>query len=308
MRRANNGLLQTKCRQRAKGRRTRVGKVRFPVYRQLEFLESRLLLTVYVDAAAINGTTHDGTSWSNAFTDLQAGISAATSQNAILEVAQGTYKPTAGTDRHATFQWSFINMFGRYGGLNSVTPDIEDVVKFPTILSGDIGVAGGSSDNSYHVVTAGGGDFRDFTVSDGNANGPSNPDYYGGGMYIANASPEITNCTFIHNVCAANGGGGIYDVNASPEIINCKFLGNTAGAGGGLYNYQSSPVVWAAVCLWGTRPTAEAASTTIAARNALRQLHHHGQHGQHWRRDDQFFSHRLHRELHCLGKQRADRF
>ena len=56
---------------------------------------------------------------------------------------------------------------------------------------------------------------------------------YGGGMYINDSSPTITNCVFSANY-AWDVGGGVYIGGASsPAITNCSFLDNYADYGGG---------------------------------------------------------------------------
>ena len=87
-------------------------------------------------------------------------------------------------------------------------------------MSGDIGVLGNNSDNSFHVVTASAVSaatvLDGFTITGGNANGPY-PWYYGGGMYNYN--------------------------NSSPTLADITFSGNAASYGGGMYNYSSSPTL-----------------------------------------------------------------
>jgi hypothetical protein len=64
----------------------------------------------------------------------------------------------------------------------------------------------------------------------------------GGGMYNSGSNPTVTNCTFSGNV-ATGDGGGMYNVGSSPTVINCTFTGNTADGGGGMYNRSSFPAV-----------------------------------------------------------------
>ncbi|NCO34845.1 MAG: hypothetical protein GW893_13415, partial [Armatimonadetes bacterium] len=99
----------------------------------------------YVDASATGA--NNGSSWADAFTTLQSALTAATDGDTI-HVAQGTYKPTTGTDRMAFFKLDDgRTLLGGYpNGGGTRDPAVNE-----TILSGDIGAAG-SSDNSYHVV------------------------------------------------------------------------------------------------------------------------------------------------------------
>ncbi|MGA2499316.1 MAG: right-handed parallel beta-helix repeat-containing protein, partial [Tepidisphaeraceae bacterium] len=209
-----------------------------------EPLEGRLLLskTIYVDVNSPAPATN-GPSWSQAYTDLQLALGAAVSGDTI-EVADGTYKPTSGTDRTISFQLKAgVAIYGGYAGYGAGNPDARDVVMYPTILSGDIGTIGTTTDNSYHVVVGSGTSstaiLSGFTITGSSVN------YAGGGMYNSGGSPTLIACTFTANLGLLNGGGMANVASSAPSLTNCTFTGNSAtntyGRGGGMYNSGSSP-------------------------------------------------------------------
>jgi hypothetical protein len=203
---------------------------------------------IYVDAGAVGG--NDGSSWDDAYTDLQPALAAATAGDEIW-VAAGTYKPTSGTDRHASFQ--MVNGVEIYGGFDpgsGVTKFRDrDWVTYATILSGDIGTAGDNTDNSYHVLYHPAETDLDssaildgFTITGGNADGDY-PHYCGGGMYNEGSSPTLTNCTFTENF-ARLGGGMHNNSDSSPALSDCSFVSNEAVSAGGMFNYtNTSPLL-----------------------------------------------------------------
>jgi hypothetical protein len=92
---------------------------------------------------------NNGTSWANAFTSLQSALAVAASPDNIW-VAQGTYKP--GTTRLDTFEMvDGVQIYGGFAGTETLFSQRNPALH-PTILSGDIGTAGVTTDNSYHVV------------------------------------------------------------------------------------------------------------------------------------------------------------
>jgi|GEM_PF-4082354 len=204
-------------------------------------LESRRLLstTLFVDAAA-PGPRHDGSSWASAFGHLQAALKAA-SAGTTIEVAKGTYKPTSGISRTATFQLiDGVTLEGGFAGNGAVDPDARDIAENTTILPGDIGALGNNSDNSYNIVTGNGTDssaiLNGFTVTAGNGNGNGNTIQGGGGLSSFNGSPTISNCDFTGNF-AFYGGAMFFGISGSgtsaPTITHCVFNNNSAGQGGG---------------------------------------------------------------------------
>jgi len=195
---------------------------------------------VYVDTDNVAGPW-DGTSWSTAYQTVQEGLDDAYLTGKEVWVAAGTYKPTSTTDRTVSFQLkSGVALYGGFNATETVGEQ-RDWATNVTILSGDIGTPGDSSDNSYHTVVGASNAILDgFTVTDGNANGTGN-NVYGGGIYNDNASPTVTNCTFSNN--SASGGGGMFNNDSAPTVTNCIFSGNLAGWGGAMYNAWSSPTV-----------------------------------------------------------------
>ena len=206
---------------------------------------------LYVDQSAIGNNS--GSSWANAFNNLQAALTAAAYGDTI-KIADGIYKPTETADRSISFAIkNDISIYGAYAGYGAANPDARSATLYPTILSGDIGTIGITDDNSYHVVTTNGVSSTTFldglTITDGNANG-SSPNDSGAGIYNLAGSPQINNCSFTNNL-ANFAGAGIYNSSSTPTITNCLFTGNYAnpgltshtGGGGGIYNTASSPVI-----------------------------------------------------------------
>jgi len=206
-------------------------------------------LRAYVVPGGVGST--DGSSWDNAYADLQVAIENATE----VWVAAGTYMPqswpnggTAEREKHFSLRNDTF-VYGGFAGTETLLSE-RNVSANPTILSGDIGVVGTTSDNCYHVFYHPNGLNLDasaildgFIIAAGNANG-SSPHNRGAGMYNNTSSPAIINCTFSDNTASSNG-GGIYNVTLSfPTITDCTFNGNAASSsGGGIYNISSSPAI-----------------------------------------------------------------
>lgn len=186
----------------------------------------------------------DCSSWANACT-LQTALAVSVSGDEIW-VGKGTHNPTTGSDRSVSFQLK--NNVGIYGGF-AMTETLRSQRNWlvnVTILSGDIGAAGNNGDNSYHVVTTDSGTdatavLDGFTVTAGNANGSSDPDDRGGGMYNYYGSPLVQNVVFEANT-ATTFGGGMHNCHSSPALRYVTFHGNSVagGDGGGMVNTESS--------------------------------------------------------------------
>ncbi len=196
--------------------------------------------TIFVNAAA--NDANDGTSWSNAFSDLQLALKAPTGATAgdQIVVAAGVYKPAA-SDRTISFQ--LVSDVKVYGGFDVADTSLSDRNwrMNKTILSGDIDNndvdSSGNVDtdgNSKNVVKgATDASLDGFTITAGQG-------ISGGGLYNKFNNLELSNIIFSGNV-ATTGGGGMFSNGSGNNLTlsNVMFSGNTAGSGlsggGGMY-------------------------------------------------------------------------
>lgn len=152
----------------------------------------------FVNQNAPASSRNNGTSWANAFTNLQDAINAVNptpETNVELWIATGTYYP--GTNQTASFHLkSFLILEGGFAGNESTDANLSPFLN-PTVLSGDIGrpmanhldannivLASvpfnpndpGAQDNCYNVVTANnvvGAVMADLYITGGYANASS---------------------------------------------------------------------------------------------------------------------------------------
>ncbi len=212
---------------------------------------------IYVDVNA-TGTPHNGTTWTNAYTDLQAALGVAASGDQIW-VAAGTYTPGA----TQTSSFALKNGVALYGGYPTGGGS-RDVAANVTVLSGDVdrndaGTGGIDTsifeiqgNNAYHVVTsennAASTVLDGFTITGGDADKPGVLNgVYGAGMILVASSAQVVDCTFTGNLAdlynGGNGGGMYIDEGSTPTIEDCTFLSNEANYGGGMYNAGYGTIV-----------------------------------------------------------------
>ena len=198
------------------------------------------LITSFLAAFVASGATYyvvpggagskNGTSWANAYADVQTAIDAAESAGGgEVWIAKGTYKHGS-----ALVMKNNVAIYGGFAGTE--TSKDQRVAGNNTILDGEgkyrVFYNNYSSSNSLTNSAK----LDNVTIQNG---GTSD---YGAGMYNYYASPEITNCTFTNN--SAYLGGGMHNWDSSPKLTNCTFTGNSASSdGGGMYNLSSSPTL-----------------------------------------------------------------
>jgi hypothetical protein len=219
---------------------------------QVSFAQNRF----YVNNSALGA--NNGQSWSDAFTDLQNALQNAQPGDEVW-VAEGSYRPTQTSDRSISFEpRSGVKLYGGFAG-NETDLVQRDWSAHPVFLSGDIGISGDSTDNSYNVVYLFQPDsstlLDGFTICHGVADDlPASGNardrlVCGGGLYVESGSwdafPNVRNCRFWQNTAYIYGGGvmlnGQSDGNMMPRFVNCRFDENRSlGNGGGLARFGGS--------------------------------------------------------------------
>ena len=215
-----------------------------------------LCCSFFLSASVVNakviyvksGASGDGTSWSNAYGNLQTAIGVAVSGDQVW-VKQGTYSPnTSPNGGTVGNHFSLKNGVAVYGGFAGTETTLlqRDISANKTILTGAKHIffhPTGTNLNTSAVidgVTISGGyhdcnDLQDSLITGG------------AGMYNSSSSPTINNCTFKNNQAVGkyqNGGGAIYNYKSNPYISNCTFVNNiTSRNGGAISNLGSSPTI-----------------------------------------------------------------
>lgn len=198
------------------------------------------LAPVYVKASATGA--NDGSSWDDAYTDLQAALAAAVGGVNEIWIARGTYKPTTGTDRTISFTMvDGVNVYGGFAGTNEIQRSERDSTPETngTILSGDIGSSSDTSDNAFHVVLVNNDTtctIEGVTIRDGNADGAGTSNC-GGGIFTfdTNVSLTLRNVIVEDNLSAGAqpDGAGIkvsQGNTVSLTVCDCVFRRNICGA------------------------------------------------------------------------------
>ncbi|MBK8099549.1 MAG: right-handed parallel beta-helix repeat-containing protein [Planctomycetes bacterium] len=206
---------------------------------------------VHVDARARGAG--NGTSWTDAYTDLQTALQSPGSGRELW-VAVGTYYAAAPGNQTTSFRLqSDTALYGGFAGHETARWQ-RDVAANATVLSGDLdrndvqgsglqwySTANHYGGNTYQVVVGIGVDatavLDGFTITNGwaarNSGGASQTS--GGGLHLENANARIANCTFVHNI-ALWGGGAVSVYGGAPVFEACTFVENIGsdGHGGGL--------------------------------------------------------------------------
>lgn len=193
-------------------------------------VQAQNIIYVNDDASGAN----NGTSWTDAFTDFQAGVNAASAGDRVF-VAVGIYQPASG----ASFSMKQgVKIYGGFAGTETSLAQRD-------LSSGDTSILKGNNasvirnDNNGLDVTA---VLDGFMITGGHANS-AGASGSGSGMHNKESSPTIRNVTISGNWGGSNG-AGMANYQCSPIITNVTISGNeTVYDAGGMYNYESSPTL-----------------------------------------------------------------
>jgi predicted outer membrane repeat protein len=182
---------------------------------------------IYVDGSATG--LNNGTSWTDAFTDLQPARQVAVPGDDIW-VTVGTFYPTQDLSIDSTFNLQDqVDLFGGFLGnetaLNQRDPNNR------TTLSGNIGDPNDSTDNSNHVCWLS-NYFVEMTLDGFVVEGGYAVNSSGGAVYTHEGYITFINCIFRNNYSLY--GGAICSTESHMEYIDCVFE-NNVGIWGGAY-------------------------------------------------------------------------
>jgi len=204
------------------------------------------------------GGIGDGTSWANASGDLQAIINYSCPGDTIF-VSEGTYKPIRRADNiyvitpndpnNGFLLGKDVKIYGGFAGTETLLSDRNLAANHTSILSGDLGIAGDTADNAYHVVLSINNPtaiLDGFTISHGNAYGSNSinvnnisgiSNNMGAGLFLYNSSPIISNCEITTNTSDY---GAIYVGQGQALFTHSIFTSNKGKSVSALYNSISS--------------------------------------------------------------------
>lgn len=196
--------------------------------------------TVYVNASASGA--NNGTSWTNAYTNLDAALAGATAGTEIW-VASGIYRPSNPNPNNSFTVASGVKLYGGFAGTETMLSE-RNFNSNIAVLSGDISgddVTGNFStnrvDNAKHVVIIENTNPSERAILDGfriqgghTSDVSTDPEMlrHGGGVFAA-AKLTVRNCLFTDNFGRAGASLAAISTEASGLMVdNCTFNANNA--------------------------------------------------------------------------------
>lgn len=198
---------------------------------------------VFISANASGN--NDGTSWTDAYNDINNALSI-TATNKEVWVTAGTYKPSSTRTSSITVNAN-TQIYGGFSG-NETQRNDRDFTQNITRFSGDqmdndtpvLDYAlSTTSDNNFHVVTVIGANvvLDGLIISNGNANGATTASREGSGLNILTTT-KVRNCIIENNIATR---GGAISITGGPngQVVRIEkntFKNNLAGFAAALYS------------------------------------------------------------------------
>ncbi len=193
----------------------------------------------------------DGSSWADAYTNIQDAVDNATTHDDVICIKIGDYP----LENEITIPGSggTTNLTLRGGYLGDGSPGTRTDDPTQTVVRG-------KRDLRVFYLSNVSGRIEGLTIADGNPQGngaglyldavhtvvtncllrnnANRGNFPGGGAYVVGGAPTFSDSTFFYNsggyIQIAFGGGGIYVQNGAATVESCKFLFNAGRAGAGV--------------------------------------------------------------------------
>jgi len=196
------------------------GRIDIGPFENQTFCQDRAVRYVDEDATG----DEDGTSWVDAFKTVYDALEDCPDINDNeIWVAEGVYFPTSSLDSSIAISLpSSTSLFGGWEGVEFTIAE-RNLDQFITILSGDIGMQGDSTDNSVHVILQEGDSLvviDGVTIQDGY--GTSQETSQGAGINIQNSQIDLVNLKIQNNM--ADEASHMYIKNSKVTIDNVTVL------------------------------------------------------------------------------------
>lgn len=200
---------------------------------------------VYVDIEATG--LNNGTSWANAFNDLQDALEAVEYYNDVtaIWIAEGQYYPSIPSGRNASYVLrDSVKIYGGFIGIESSLAERSGNATLVR-LSGDVGAQMDSLDNVYHVIKVDSSCvdclLNNLTIAFGQGDG-SAQESFGAGLY-SEGSIRLESVTVERNTTLVEG-SAIYNSGASAILTlkDCLFRLNTSSLARDILNTNGAEI------------------------------------------------------------------
>jgi hypothetical protein len=205
---------------------------------------------------ARSGNGGDGLSWATAFTNVQAALNTAQSNDTIYIKGETFILPANSANGLLVWTQSFVNVYGGYasdGGMPGAltnTPTVLANTNAASVTSNRVLYISGVTNAVLSRVTIAGGriasgngaglamvNCTNLTLDASTISSNVNSGASGGGLFVSASGVVLTNCTVAGNSVSANTqyGGGIYLASGVLGVRDTVIARNVAqGAGGGI--------------------------------------------------------------------------